>query len=143
MKTISVKTEDAARAWHVVDLEGQTVGRVATKIASILRGKHKTSFTPHNDCGDFVVAVNAEKVVLTGAKLLQKTYARHSGYPGGIKEETAQVVLEKYPERIIFQAVKGMLPKNSLGRRQLKKFKIYNGADHPHSAQNPQPLPLG
>ena len=143
MKTISVKTEDANRAWHVVDLEGQTVGRVATTIASVLRGKHKPSFTPHNDCGDFVVAINAEKVVFTGAKLAQKTYARHSGYPGGIKEETAQIVLDKYPERIIFQAVKGMLPKNTLGRRQLKKFKIYIGPEHPHSAQNPQPLQLG
>ena len=143
MKTTSVKTEDANRAWHVVDLDGQTVGRAATMIASVLRGKHKASFTPHNDCGDFVVAVNAERVVLTGNKLKQKKYARHSGYPGGIKEESAEVILEKYPERVIFQAVKGMLPKNTLGRRQLKKFKIYTGPEHPHSAQNPQPLKLG
>jgi large subunit ribosomal protein L13 len=143
MKTTSVKTEDAQRGWYVVDLEGETVGRVATKIAAVLRGKHKPSFTPHNDTGDFVVAVNADKVVFTGNKLQQKMYYRHSNYPGGLTETTAAAVLEKHPERIIMAAVKGMLPKNKLGRRMLKKFKVYTGPEHPHSAQQPQTLDIG
>ncbi len=142
MKTVSVTTEDANRAWYVVDLEGQTVGRAAQKIATILRGKHKPSFTPHNDTGDFVVAINADKVVLTGNKLLTKMYRRHSGFPGGLREERAEEVLAKYPERIIEFAVKGMLPKNKLGRQMLKKFKVYASSEHPHEAQQPQPLTL-
>lgn len=142
MKTISVKTEDAARAWHVVDLEGATVGRAAAKIASVLRGKHKPSFTPNMDCGDFVVALNADKIVFTGRKLDQKVYYRHSGYPGGLSEPTAREVLAKHPERIIQAAVRGMLPKNRLGRKLIKKLKVYTGGEHPHSAQNPTPLPL-
>lgn len=140
MKTVSVKTEDANRAWYVIDLEGQTVGRAAQKIATVLRGKHKPSFTPHNDTGDFVVAINADKVVLTGNKLLTKMYRRHSGFPGGLREERAEEVLAKYPERIIEAAVKGMLPKNSLGRQIIKKFKVYASSEHPHEAQQPQPL---
>lgn len=142
MKTISVKTEDADRAWHVLDLEGLPVGRAATKIATILRGKHKPSFTPHNDCGDFVVVVNAEKVAFTGNKLQDKKYYRHSGYVGGIRERNAAEMLERFPERVITLAVRGMLPKNKLGRRLLKKLKVYTGPEHPHAAQNPQTLTL-
>ena len=142
MKTISVKTEDANRSWHVVDLEGKVVGRAATRIATVLRGKHKASFTPHNDCGDFVVVVNADKCVFTGSKFEDKKYYRHSGYPGGIRERSAAEVLERFPERIITTAVKGMLPKNKLGRQLLKKLKVYAGPEHPHSAQNPQPLAI-
>jgi len=142
MKTPSVTSEEAGRAWHVVDLEGVPVGRAAAKIASVLRGKHKPSFTPHNDCGDFVVALNADKVRLTGRKLDQKIYYRHTGHPGGLVEPTAREVLAKHPERVITLAVRGMLPKNSLGRKLLKKFKVYAGTEHPHGAQNPQPLTL-
>jgi large subunit ribosomal protein L13 len=141
--TISVKTEDANRAWHVVDLEGKTVGRAAAQIAAVLRGKHKPSFTPHNDCGDFVVVVNAEKAVFTGNKLNAKEYHRHSGYPGGLRTRTAAELLATHPERVIASAVKGMLPKNKLGRQLLGKLKVYAGPEHPHSAQNPQPLSVG
>ncbi len=142
MKTISVKTEDADRSWHVLDLEGLPVGRAAAKISALLRGKHKPSFTPHNDCGDFVVVVNAEKVSFSGNKLRDKKYYRHSGYPGGLRERTAGEMLERYPERVITIAVRGMLPKNKLGRKLLKKLKVYTGPEHPHSAQNPQTLTL-
>lgn len=141
--TISVKTEDANRAWHLVDLEGKTVGRAAAAIAAILRGKHKPAFTPHNDCGDFVVVVNAEKVVFTGNKVDGKIYYRHSGYPGGLRERTAGQMLEQHPERVITMAVRGMLPKNKLGRQLLSKLKVYTGPEHPHVAQNPQPLSVG
>ena len=140
MKTISVTADDANRVWHVIDLEGVTVGRAAAKIASVLRGKHKPSFTPHNDCGDFVVAINADKCVFTGNKLTAKTYYRHSGYPGGLRERTAAEMFEKVPESVITIAVKGMLPKTKLGRKILTKFKVYAGGDHPHGAQNPSPL---
>lgn len=143
MKTISVKTEDANRAWHVLDLDGVPVGRAAAKIASVLRGKHKPSFTPHNDCGDFVVVVNADKVAFSGNKLRDKKYYRHSGYPGGIRERSAGEMLDRYPERVITIAVRGMLPKNKLGRKLIKKLKVYTGPEHPHSAQNPQPMTLG
>lgn len=142
MKTISVKTEDAARAWHLVDLEGQTVGRAAAQIAAVLRGKHKPAFTPHNDCGDFVVVVNADKVKFTGNKGAQKKYFRHSGYPGGIRERSADEMIERYPERVITIAVRGMLPKNRLGRQLIKKLKVYTGPEHPHAAQNPKPMTI-
>ncbi len=137
MKTISANPNDVQRAWHVVDLEGKTVGRAATVIASVLRGKHKVTYTPHVDTGDFVIVVNAEKVVFTGNKLTNKKYYRHSGYPGGLREVTAAEQLKKHPERVIFAAVKGMLPKGPLGRRMIKKFKVYAGAEHPHAAQLP------
>ena len=140
MKTFSAKADEVQRAWYVVDLEGKTVGRVATKIAMVLRGKHKAIYTPHVDTGDFVIVINAEKVVFTGNKLKNKKYYRHSGYPGGLKEITAEKQLEQNPERVIEAAVKGMLPKGPLGRRMFKKFKVYPGPDHPHSAQLPQTL---
>lgn len=142
MKTISVKTQDANREWLLVDLEGLTVGRAASRIAAILRGKHKPTFTPHNDNGDFVVAINADKVVFTGNKLTTKRYYRHSNYPGGLREATAAELLEKFPERVIMNAVKGMLPKNSLGRKMLTKFKVYAGSEHPHEAQQPKAIEL-
>jgi large subunit ribosomal protein L13 len=140
MKTISANPSEVQRAWHVVDLEGKTVGRAATQIASVLRGKHKPTYTPHVDTGDFVIVVNCEKVVFTGNKLADKKYYRHSGYPGGLREVTAQEQLDNHPERIITAAVKGMLPKGPLGRRMIKKFKVYVGAEHPHAAQMPTAL---
>jgi large subunit ribosomal protein L13 len=140
MKTFSAKADDVERAWHVIDLEGKTVGRVATTIANVLRGKNKPIFTPHVDTGDFVIVINAEKVVFTGNKAAQKRYYRHSGYPGGLKEITAEKQLAKFPERVITAAVKGMLPKGPLGRQIIRKFKVYAGPDHPHAAQQPQTL---
>jgi large subunit ribosomal protein L13 len=138
MKTFSAKHEEVEREWFLIDLEGKTVGRAATQIASILRGKTKPIFTPHVDCGDFVVCINADKVVFTGNKLAAKVYNRHSGYPGGLKEITAEKLLAKRPEDVINFAVQGMLPKNSLGRQMLKKLKVYAGSEHPHQAQQPQ-----
>lgn len=140
MKTYSAKADDVERAWFVVDLEGQTVGRAATRIATVLRGKHKAIYTPHVDTGDFVIAINADKVVFKGNKLKDKTYYRHSGYPGGLKEITAEKQLQRHPTRVIEAAVKGMLPKGPLGRRMIKKFKIYAGTEHPHEAQQPKAL---
>ena len=142
MKTISAKPGSVERNWHVVDLEGKVVGRAATQIATILRGKNKPEFTPHVDTGDFVIAVNADKVVFTGRKWNQKKYYHHTGYMGGIKETTAGELLESKPEEIIRRAVKRMLPKSQLGQNLLGKFKIYAGPNHPHAAQNPQPLEL-
>lgn len=142
MKTISAKPGSVERKWYVVDLEGQVVGRAASRIASILRGKHKPQFTPHVDTGDFVIAINADKVVFTGRKLTEKVYYRHSGYPGGIKSVQAGKLLEEKPERVIREAVRRMLPKSKLGRQLLKKFKVYAGAEHPHQAQQPQTLEL-
>lgn len=144
MRTYNAKPADAqaAREWWVVDAEGQPLGRVASKVAAILRGKHKTIFTPHVDCGDFVVVINAEKVKATGNKLDQKQYFTHSGYIGSIKGVTLRETLAKKPEQPIKLAVKGMLPKNVLGRQLIKKLKVYAGAEHPHSAQNPKPLAL-
>ena len=142
MKTFSAKHEDVERKWWVIDLEGQTVGRAATQIATLLRGKHKPTFTPHVDTGDFVVCVNADKVVFTGNKLENKTYYRHSGYPGGINSITAKELLERRPERVIQYAVQGMLPKNKLGRQIIKKLKIHTGAEHPHEAQQPETYEL-
>ena len=140
--TYMAKPNAVERKWYVIDVAGQRVGRAATVIASILRGKHKPEFTPHVDTGDFVIVVNADKVVFTGNKLHNKLYRRHSGYPGGLKETRAIDVLNTHPERIIFQAVKGMLPHNSLGRQQLTKLKVYAGTDHPHQAQQPIPWEL-
>jgi large subunit ribosomal protein L13 len=141
-KTYSAKPKDIVRKWFVVDLENQILGRAATEIARILRGKHKPQFTPHIDTGDFVIAVNAEKIKLTGKKLTDKRYYRHSGYIGNLKSVTVGEVLESNPDRVLRAAVRGMLPKNTLGRAQLKKLKIYAGSDHPHQAQQPTPLPL-
>ncbi|PIE19890.1 MAG: 50S ribosomal protein L13 [Proteobacteria bacterium] len=142
MYTQSFNSETIERAWHVVDLEGQTLGRVASRIAQVLRGKHRPEYTPHADCGDFVVVVNADKVHLTGNKLRDKSYYKHTGYMGGLKSKTAAQLLETHPERVIAKAVKGMLPRGPLGRRMFKKLKIYAGPDHPHAAQKPQPLDL-
>lgn len=141
-KTYSAKPSEVDHKWFVVDLENQVLGRAASEIAKILRGKHKPTFTPHIDTGDFVIAVNCEKIKLTGNKLTDKRYFRHSGYIGNLKSVSAGEVLEANPDRVIFAAVRGMLPKNTLGRAQLKKLKIYAGPDHPHEAQQPTPLPL-
>lgn len=143
MKTFSAKESDIERAWHVVDLEGATLGRAASEIAHLLRGKHKPTFTPHVDCGDFVVIVNCEKVEMTGNKWDTEMHRRYSGYPGGLSEATAREVLEKKPELVIETAVRGMLPKNRLGRKMIKKLKIYVGSEHPHEAQQPQAYELG
>lgn len=144
MRTYNAKPAEAmeARSWWVVDAEGQPLGRVASKIATILRGKHKPTFTPHVDTGDFVVVINAAKVKATGRKLDQKNYHRHSGYVGHLKTTTLRDTLERHPEMPIRQAVKGMLPKNILGRQLLKKLKVYAGSEHPHAAQQPQQLSL-
>ena len=140
--TRSLTTEAARteRRWYVADADGQVLGRLATRIATVLRGKHKPSFSPHLDAGDFVIVINAKGVRLTGHKLADKTYVRHSGYPGGIRRASAQEVLDKKPARVIREAVEGMLPKNRLGRRLATKLKVYAGPDHPHRAQKPMPL---
>ena len=138
--TISAKREDNAGKWYVVDAEGAVLGRLASTIASRLRGKHNPLFTPHEDAGDWIVVVNADKVVLTGRKWDQKVYYRHSGYVGGLKEITARKLLQKRPEDIIRFAVRGMLPKNKLGRKLYGKLKVYAGPSHPHEAQNPEAL---
>ena len=140
MKTLFAKNTDVLRKWHVIDADGIVVGRLASQVAKILRGKNKPIFTPHADTGDFVIIVNAGKVRFTGNKLEQKAYYHHSGYPGGIKKEMAKDIMKKTPERIIFSAVRGMLPKNILGRQQLSKLKVYGGPEHPHKAQSPEPL---
>jgi len=142
VKTYSAKAQDVERKWYVVDAQGKTLGRLATQIATILRGKHKPIYTPHVDCGDFVIVINAEKVQTTGRKLDQKKYYRHSGYPGGLREITLRDQLKRFPERVIEAAVKGMLPKSKLGRVMYKKMKVYAGPNHPHAAQNPEPLEL-
>jgi large subunit ribosomal protein L13 len=139
MKSYMARPLEVERKWYVVDAEGQTLGRLATEIAHILRGKNKPQYTPHVDTGDFVVAVNAEKVVVTGRKAEQKVYRRHSGYPGGLKETSYEQMMERRPTEILRRAVKGMMPKNRLARQQLRKLKIYAGPEHPHAAQNPQP----
>jgi large subunit ribosomal protein L13 len=140
MKTYSAKPREIERHWYVVDAEAQTLGRLATRIADVLRGKNKPQYTPHIDTGDFVVVVNAEKVRVTGKKLEQKTYYRHSGYPGGLRERTLAEQLQRRPEEVLRKAVKGMLPKNRLAAAQLRKLKIYAGPEHPHHAQNPTPI---
>ena len=140
MKTVSMRAQDVERTWWVIDAENVTLGRMATEIARRLRGKHKPQYTPHVDTGDYVIVVNAEKVRVTGNKENAKQYWRHSGYPGGIKSVNVADMRERHPERIIESAVKGMLPKNPLGRAMYKKLKVYAGAEHPHAAQQPQPL---
>ena len=137
MRSYMPKPDEIARQWVVMDATDQTLGRLASEAARLLRGKHKPTYTPHLDTGDFVVIVNAEKVRLTGRKMEQKKYYRHSGYPGNLKVETARDRLEKYPERMIQAAVWGMLPKNRLGRKLLRKLKVYSGSEHPHAAQQP------
>jgi len=141
-KTISAKPNEVERTWYVVDAEGKTLGRLSTEIARILRGKHKPSYTPHVDTGDYVIVINADKVRVTGKRLDQKMYYRHSGYMGGLKTIPLRRMLETHPERVIERAVKGMLPKNRLGRQMYKKLKVYASPDHPHQAQQPQPLEL-
>src|SRR5882672_9130869 len=140
MKTYNAKPGEIPRHWYVVDADGQTLGRLATRIADQLRGKGKPEYTPHVDTGDFVIVVNAEKIQVTGNKLDQKRYYRHSGYPGGIRSRTLREQLERRPEEVLRAAVKGMLPKNRLARQQITKLKIYAGPEHPHSPQNPKPM---
>jgi large subunit ribosomal protein L13 len=141
MKTWNAKPADVQREWYVVDAEGETLGRLATRIADALRGKRKPGYTPHVDTGDFVVVVNADKIAVTGDKLQQKIYYRHSGYPGGLRSRTLAEELERRPTEVIRKAVKGMLPRNRLGRAQITKLKVYAGPEHPHEAQRPSPLP--
>ncbi len=139
-KTIVTKAADIQREWVVVDAAGQNLGRLATRIASLLRGKHKPQFSPSLDCGDFVVVVNAEKITVTGGKLAEKEYYSYSGYPSGLRTTTLREMLAKHPDRVITHAVKGMLPHNRLGRAILKKLKVYAGPEHPHKAQKPTAL---
>ena len=140
MKTYTAKPGEIERSWYVVDAESKTLGRLATQIADVLRGKGKPAYTAHVDTGDFVIVVNAEKIHVTGQKLDQKIYYRHSGYPGGLRTRTLREQLDRRPEEVIRKAVRGMLPKNRLAAAHLKKLKVYAGPDHPHAAQNPEPL---
>jgi large subunit ribosomal protein L13 len=142
MKTWNAKPNEIERQWQLVDAEGQTLGRLATRIADTLRGKNKPQYTPHVDTGDFVVVVNAEKIAVTGNKLDDKRYYRHSGYPGGLRSRTLREQLDRRPEEVIRKAVKGMLPRNRLGRAQLRKLKVYAGPEHPHTAQAPKELKI-
>jgi large subunit ribosomal protein L13 len=141
-KTYSAKKEDIERNWWHIDLEGQTLGRAASQIATLLRGKHKPIFSPHVDCGDYVVVTNCEKVEMTGSKWEEKMYRRHTGYPGGLNEISAEELLKRKPERILEFAVKGMLPKNKLSEEVIKKLKVYAGPEHPHEAQQPEDYEL-
>ncbi len=140
MKTHSTKPSDINRGWYLVDAEGQTLGRLASEIAKVLRGKHKPIYAPHLDTGDYVIVINSEKVHVTGNKLDQKIYHRHSGYPGGLKSITLREQLKRHPSRVIRSAVKGMLPHNKLGRATIRKLKVYAGDAHPHQAQQPKPF---
>ena len=142
MKTFMQKKETVERNWYVVDATGKTLGRLATQVASVLRGKNKPTYTPHVDCGDYVIVVNADKVVLTGNKLEDKKYYNHSGYPGGLRERTAKEMIEKYPEEMVERAIKGMLPHGRLGRAMGKKLFVYRGSDHKHEAQKPVALEI-
>jgi large subunit ribosomal protein L13 len=137
VKTYAVKASEIERSWWVVDAADQTLGRLATRIATLLEGKHKATYSPHIDTGDHVVVINAARVRVTGNKLIQKRYYRHSGYPGGLKEESLQALMARKPELVIERAVKGMLPQNRIGRAMIKKLKVYGGSDHPHQAQQP------
>jgi large subunit ribosomal protein L13 len=139
MKSYMARPLEVERKWHVIDAEGQTLGRLATEIARLLRGKNKPQYTPHVDTGDFVVVVNAEKVVVTGKKAEQKVYYRHTGYPGGLRETSYETMLERKPTEILGKAVRGMMPRTRLGRQQFRKLKIYAGPEHPHEAQAPEP----
>lgn len=141
-KTVSANKETADKKWYVVDAEGQTVGRLASKVAKIIRGKHKPNYTPHADCGDNIIVVNAEKVSFSGTKLADKRYVRYSGYPGGQRSMSAELMLQKHPERLIEKAVKGMLPKNTLGRALYTNLKVYKGSEHNQAAQKPEVLNL-
>ncbi len=140
MKTYSAKAEDVQRDWFVVDASEKTLGRLASEIAHRLRGKHKPEYTPHVDTGDYIVVINAEKIRVTGAKATDKMYHHHTGYPGGLKSMSFEKLIDKAPERVLQGAVKGMLPRNPLGRAMFKKLKVYAGSEHPHTAQQPQPL---
>ena len=140
MKTISIKKSEIIKSWWVADAEGKILGRFASKISQVLRGKHKPAFTPHMDMGDFVIIINAEKINVTGNKETEKTYFSHTGYPGGVREKSLASVRKSNPDRILMNAVKGMLPHNKLGRSILRHLKIYNGPTHPHAAQNPKNL---
>ena len=142
MRTFSPKDSDITRQWHVIDASDVVLGRLASTVAVLLRGKHKPIFAPHIDTGDFVIVVNADKVALSGAKLEQKKAYRHSGYPGGLRAVNYGDLMAKHPERVVEKAVKGMLPKNTLGRKTLSKLKVYAGPDHPHQAQQPQPYEI-
>ena len=142
MKTISVRPQDAHHDWYVIDATDQILGRLATQVAHRLRGKHKPEYTPHVDTGDYIVVINAEKIRVTGAKLKDKIYHRHTGYIGNLKSESLEHLLERSPERVLERAVKGMLPRNPLGRQMFKKLKVVRGTDHPHQAQQPQSLEI-
>ncbi|GAA1769523.1 MAG TPA: 50S ribosomal protein L13 [Tetrasphaera sp.] len=142
MRTFTPKAGDAVRQWHVIDATDVVLGRLASQTAALLRGKHKATFAPHVDMGDFVIIINADKVALTGAKLQQKRAYRHSGFPGGLKSETYAQLLERDPAKAVEKAVRGMLPKTTLGRQQLTKLKVYAGAEHPHTAQQPKPFTI-
>jgi len=141
MKTFQAKPGEIERRWYVVDASGQTLGRLASRIASVLRGKHKAGFTPHVDTGDFVIVTNAHRVAVTGSKEQRKLYRRHSGHPGGLRARTLGTVRRSHPDRLLREAVRGMLPKTTLGRKMLLKLKLYAGPEHPHQAQQPVPLP--
>jgi len=143
MKTPTVSAADVQRDWHVIDADGKVLGRLASEVAQILRGKHKPTYSPHVDTGDHVVIINASKVVVTGKKAQQKIYYHHSQYPGGLKEVPYERMFAKSPERVVRMAVKGMLPHNTLGRMMYRKLKVYNGSDHPHEAQKPVALEIG
>ena len=142
IKTYTPKPEDIQREWFVIDAKDQTLGRLATQVAVLLRGKHKPIFSPHMDVGDYVIVINADKIRVTGRKLDQKMYYRHSGYPGGLRQRTLREQLQRFPERVIEAAVRGMLPKNKLGRKMFKKLKVYAGEQHPHEAQKPKVFEL-
>ncbi len=142
MKSYVAKPAEVDRKWYVIDANGKTLGRLSSEVASILRGKHKPIFTPHVDTGDFVIIINAAGIVLTGDKLNQKKFRHHTGYPGGLKEMDYRTLLQKKPEKAIEAAVKGMLPRNRLGRSMIKKLKVYSGSEHPHQAQKPEPREL-
>ena len=141
-KTYVTKPAEVERSWYVVDAEGQTLGRLATQLAVVLRGKHKPTYSPSVDAGDYVIVVNAEKIHVTGRRLDQKKYYRHSGYMGGLTEITLREQLERYPDRVITAAVRGMLPKNALGRKMIKRLKVHAGPEHPHQAQQPEQMEL-
>ena len=142
MRTVSIRHEDVPRKWYVVDAENQVLGRLATEVATILRGKHKPIYTPHVDTGDFVIIVNADKVALTGNKWSQKLYRWHTGFPGGLREIPAEKLHQRRPERLVELAIRGMLPKTKLGRAMMRKLKVYASETHPHAAQQPEPLEL-
>ena len=140
MKSFIAKPHEVERKWYVVDAEGKTLGRIASQVATILRGKNKPTFTPHVDCGDYVIVINADKVEVTGKKRKEKVYKHHTGYPGGLRETTFEKLIEKKPEEVIRHAVKGMMPKGKLGRQMYKKLKVYAGPEHDHAAQKPEKL---